>query len=337
MCYQHDFLIMTNQNEIVIYKRRDDKIVVEVNIHNETIWLTQAQISSLFGTERSVITKHIRNIFYAGELSEKSNVQKMHIPSSDKPVTFYNLDVVLSVGYRVNSKRATQFRIWATSMLHDYIVKGYTLNQKRLRELKAKQLDEFEQAVGLIKKTIETRHLSSCEESGLLRVITDYANTWLLLHKYDKEQLAQPLKIKKATFILEYPFVREVILKLKGDLLQKKFASELFGQERERGLERIIASVNQSFDKKQLYQSVEEKAAHLLYFVIKDHPFVDGNKRIGSFLFILFLARSKYLYRFNGEKKINDNAMVALALLIAESAPQEKGTMIKLIMHFLVG
>ncbi|HBM45787.1 MAG: putative Death-on-curing family protein [Parcubacteria group bacterium GW2011_GWF2_38_76] len=323
-----------DRGEIAIYQNKDKGVIVEANLKEDTIWLTQAQITDIFGVDRSVITKHIRNIFKDGELEEKSNVQKMHIANSDKLVNFYNLDMILSVGYRVNSKQATQFRVWATKTLKEHIIKGYTLNSKRLEELKGKQLNEFEQAIGLIKKTIDTKILSGGEESGLLKVITEYANSWLLLQRYDEDGLTLPRKVKKPTFSLKYDFAQLAIFDLKRDLMKKGNASELFGTERS-SLQGIIGNIYQTFGGSELYSSIEEKAAHLLYFVIKDHPFADGNKRIGSFLFIVFLAQNKHLFRKNGDKKINDNALVAVALLVAESEPSHKDTLIKLITNLI--
>jgi len=334
----------TKTGEIVIYRSQDKSIAVEAQLKKETIWLTQAQIAQLFGTKRPAITKHLKNIFASGELEEElvssileHTTQHGAIKGKTQKqiVKFYNLDAIISVGYRVNSTRATQFRIWATKVLRDHIIKGYTVNKQRLPQLENKQLNELEQTVGLIKKTLLNSQLSSFEESGLLRVITDYANTWVLLQKYDEAKLALPIKTKSVKAKLSYDLTIEAIGGLKKDLLSKKQATGIFGQEREHGLEQIIMNLEQSFGGKKLYPSVEQQAAHLLYFVIKDHPFVDGNKRIASFLFVLFLARNKALVKNNGEKKISDYTLVALALLIAESDPKQKDIMIKLIMNFL--
>jgi prophage maintenance system killer protein len=317
--------------EIIIYRSKDGKAELEVKLKEETVWLTQAQLSLLFGVERSVVTKHLNNIFKSGELVEKRNVQFLHIANSDKPVKAYNLDVTISLGYRVNSKRATQFRIWATSVLKEHILKGYTLNQKRLGET---GLQEFEQAVSLIKRTIKSKVLTGDESKGLLEVITTYASTWVLLQKYDQDSISDP-KTKKSRQKFDYEFCRKAIDQIKAELTKKNEATDLFGNERGQHFKGIVGNIQQTFDKQELYPSIEEKAAHLLYFVIKDHPFSDGNKRIGSFLFIVFLAKTKYLYNKNGERKINDNALTALALLIAESDPKHKSLMIRLVMHFL--
>lgn len=324
-----------NKGEIIFYKTKDKKISLDVKLEKETVWLNQRQIADLFGTQRPAITKHLRNIFKSKELNEKSARSILEHTAADGKkygTKFYNLDAIISIGYRVNSQRATQFRIWATKVLKNYLIKGYALNQKRLKET---NLKEFEQAVNLIKKTIEAKKLSTKEVKGLLRVITDYANSWILLQKYDKKQL-EVSKTTKTRYQLDYDEAMEMILELKNDLFRKKQAGNLFGAERESGLKGILGNINQTFDGKKLYPSIEEKAAHLLYFIIKDHVFTDGNKRIGSFLFIVFLARNNFLFNKKGEKKFNDNALVALALLIAENDPKEKDVMIKLIMNFLI-
>jgi death-on-curing family protein len=254
--------------------------------------------------------------------------------SINRVVDMYNLDMIIAVGYRVNSKRATDFRIWATKTLKNYITSGYILNQKRIKELKDNELNEFKEAVGLIKKTIETKQISSDETKGLLQVITDYANTWATLQQYDEDKL-QTQKTAKVKNILDYNVSHEAISTLKDNLIKKKEASDLFGRERDEALKGILGNINQSFGGKELYSSIEEKASHLLYFIIKNHPFTDGNKRIGSLLFILFLARNKYLFNKKGEKKFSDNALVALALLVAESDPKQKSIIIKLIINFI--
>ena len=317
--------------DIILYQNPDKSLALEVTVDTETIWLTQAQMAELFATERSVITKHLRNIFNSCEIDEKSNVQKMHTANSDKPVQIYSLDAIISVGYRVNSKQATQFRIWATSVLKEHLLKGYTTNQRRLEVV---GLDEFQKAVGLIKKVVETKALKNRETKGLLKVITEYANTWALLQRYDSGGLAIA-NTKKDTYHFDYDDARGAIIELRANLLKKKEANDLFGNERGDALKGALGSINQSFGGKALYPSIEEKAAHILYFVIKDHPFSDGNKRIGSFLFILYLARNSFLLRSDGERKINDNALVALALLIAESNAKEKDTMIRLVVNLL--
>ena len=324
-----------NKGEIIIYKTKEGKTSLEVKLREETVWLTQKQVGQLFQVDRSVVTKHIGNIFKDGEIKEKSNVQNLHIAHSDKPVKFYNLDIILAVGYRVNTSRGIRFRKWATKVLKDHIIKGFTINQKRLAERKEGQLKELEQAVSLLRKTISKRQLAQNEAVGLLKVITDYTNSWLLLQKYDEGLLEIKKTAKKIVYHPDYDQIKKAIAELKSNLIRKKEASDLFGLERNEALKGILGNINQSFGGKVLYPSIEEKAAHLLYFTIKDHPFSDGNKRIGSFLFIVFLSRNNYLFNKKGERKINDNALVALALLVAESNPKQKEVMVKLIINFL--
>ncbi len=320
------------KGEIIIYQTPDKKVKIDVSLQNETVWLTQEQIAMLFGSERSVITKHIRNIFKGGELKEKSNVQKMHIPNSDKPVKFYNLDTIISVGYRVNSKRATQFRIWATHKLKNYLVKGFAIDEKRLLETENK-FKELQVAVDFLRQ--KSKHeLLSGQEKEILNLLGDYSKTLSLLEQYDKEEVAL-YKQGRGKFVLDHAIAKKVINEVKKELTFKEEAGDLFGTDSQNKLPGILGNILQTFDKKELYPSIEEKAAHLLYFVIKDHPFIDGNKRIASFLFVYFLDKNKYLYRETGEKKINDNGLAALALLIAISDPKEKDKLIKIVTNLL--
>ena len=284
----------TNKGEIIIYRAKNGQTKLEVNLRDETVWLTQEHIAKLFGTKRPAITKHLNNIYKSAELSENSTCSILeHIPPSSKrfyQTKYYNLDAIISVGYRINSQRATQFRIWATKTLHDHLIKGYTINEKRLKQRDMK-LQELEQVIKLFRDTKESRLLSQSEADGLLQVITDYANSWILLQKYDEEKISIKKKTAKEKSILDYTKAKDAISQLKNNLLKKKEATEIFGQERNHGLEAILGNLNQSFGGKALYPSIEQKAAHLLYFVIKDHPFVDGNKRVGSFLFVYFLDK----------------------------------------------
>ena len=324
-----------NKGEIIIYKAKDGKTSLEVKLEKDTVWLSQKQMSELFDCSTDNIGLHLKNIFKSKELGENQVTEESSATATDGKkykIKHYNLDAVISVGYRVNSIRGTQFRIWANQVLKDHLIKGYTLNPKRLPEANLKELEE---AVKLIKSTIITKELTNDESKGLLKIITDYASSWILLQKYDSNKLEEPKKKHKPKHELTYDKAIEAISKLKSDLKSKKEASDLFGNQRDKSFEGIIANLYQTFDREELYPSIEDKAAHLLYFVIKDHPFTDGNKRIGAFLFILFLSNNGYLFKANGERKFNDNALVALALLIAESNPKQKDTMIKLVMNFL--
>jgi len=275
----------------------------------------------LFEADRTVITRHLNNIFKEKELSLKSNVQKMHIPNSDKPVKFYNLDAIISVGYRVNSKKATQFRIWATRTLKQHLINGYTINEKRLAQAQDK-FRELQQTIAFLEE--KSKHeLLTDQESKILELLSHYSKTLTLLEQYDKDKLSL-VKRGRDKFQLNHEKTRLIIEEIRKELIAKKEASNLFGLENSDKLKAILGNIYQTYGRKELYPSLEEKAAHLLYFTIKDHPFVDGNKRIGSFLFIYFLDKNVYLYKKNGEKKINDNALVALSLLIAVSVPRKK-------------
>ena len=322
---------MQSQN-IVIYTDEDGNIKLDVSISDNTVWLRQNQMEELFGRERSNITKHIGNVFKEGELDEKSNVQNLHIANSDKPVKFYSLDVIISVGYRVKSKRGTQFRIWANKVLKDYLIKGYAVNQKRLDN---KSLHELTATIELVRKSIEAKELGSDEAKGLFDIIGRYAKTWALLQAYDSDAINEREGTTGQRFILDYDEAKGAISELKSDLMAKGDATELFGNEKAGEFKGALLSIYQTFGGVELLPSVEEKAANLLYYIIKDHPFSDGNKRIGSFLFILFLHKNAVAYKPNGEPKINDNALVSLALLVASSDAAQKGLMIKLITNLL--
>ncbi|MCA1902702.1 MAG: virulence protein RhuM/Fic/DOC family protein [Candidatus Hydrogenedens sp.] len=319
------------KGEILIYKTRQGP-QIEVRMEDESVWLRQDEIAKLYGKERSVITKHIKKIFLDNEVDKESNVHFLHIANSDKPVAFYSLDVILAVGYRTNSARAIEFRKWATSILKSYLIKGYAINEKQLLQAK-NQIKELQNTISFLHE--KSKHnLLAGQEHELLNLLSSYSKTLTLLEQYDKEKLTIAKKAK-GRFVLIYEDAKKIIKEIKKELIAKKEASELFGQENGENLKGILRSIYQTFDGKELYPSLEEKAAHLLYFIIKDHPFIDGNKRIGSFLFVYFLERNNYLYRQTGEKKINDNALTALALLIAVSDPKEKDKLIKIITNLL--
>lgn len=325
-------------NQIAIYSDKKKSIKVEAVLQKETVWLTQAQIADIFQTTKQNVSLHLKNIFRGEELNEKSVVKEFLTTATDGKTyktQYYSLDAIISVGYRVNSQQATQFRIWATKVLREHIINGFTVNRDRLKQLQGERLDELESAVALIRRTIETRRLTGEQEKGLLRVITDYANSWVLLTKYDNHQIATPKKLSKTKRVLTYEDAVVAIDGMREQLAKKLGDSDLYGRERQEGLKSLIGNLYQTYGRKPLYPSLEHQAAHLLYFVIKDHPFADGNKRIGAFLFIYFLSRSNHLFKKDGERKINDNALVALTLLVAESDPKEKDVIIKLIMNFI--
>lgn len=321
-----------SKGKIIIYRTLQKEIEVKVHFEGETVWLRQDEIAKLYGKERSVITRHINKIFADKEVDKKSNVQFLHIPKSDKPVAFYNLDVILAVGYRTNSSRAIHFRKWATNVLKSYLLTGYALNQRRLLETQEK-FKELQNAINFLQSNAK-RQLLAGQEIEILNLLANYSKTLTLLEQYDKRKLSLVKKVK-GKFLLNYEEVKQIIREIKTELIAKKEAGNLFGQENGEGFKGILGNIYQTFGKKELYLSLEEKAAHLLYFVIKDHPFVDGNKRIGSFLFVYFLDKNNYLYKESGEKKINDNALIALSLLIAVSDPKEKNVLIKIITNLL--
>ena len=320
------------KGEIIIYKTSKNEVDLKVRFENETVWLTQAEIAELFGKERTVITKHIKNIFADKEINLKSNVQKMHIANSDKPVEFYSLDVILAVGYRTNSARAIHFRKWATSVLKKYLLQGYTINEKRLLEAREK-FNELQTVISFLREKSK-KELLNGQAGEILNLLSDYSKTLTILEQYDKGQLKES-KGGKTKFVLKYDDCLKIIAELKKELVMKKEASDLFGNERDGSFEGIIKGLYQSFGGKELYPSIEDKASHLLYFIIKDHPFSDGNKRSAAFLFVYFLDKTDFLFKKTGERKINDNALVALALLVAESDPKEKDVMVKIIKNLI--
>ena len=321
------------QGELIVYQSEDGTAVVDVRLQNETVWLSLNQMAELFGRDKSVISRHLRNIFESEELERQAVVAKNATTATDGKtyqVDFYNLDAIISVGYRVNSIRGTRFRIWATSVLKDHLVTGYTFNQKRLAE---KGLGEARQVLDLLKSTLQSHALVSDEGSAILDIVNGYSRTWQLLWQYDEDSLAAAKKEgKKHQVLLELATARSAIASLSEKLLEKGEATDIFGRERGDALAGIIGAVQQTFGGQDLYPTVEEKAANLLYFIIKDHPFTDGNKRIGSFLFLFFLK----INRFSAEIIPDNRSLVALTLLTASSDPDQKDVLIRLIVNLLV-
>ena len=305
--------------EIMIFETKDNEIKLTVPVENETVWLTQAQMTELFQVDRTVITRHVNNVFKENELLRKSNVQKMHIPNSDRPVQFYSLEVIISVGYRVKSNRGVEFRQWANSVLKQYIMQGYAINEKRLAALQ-RTVD------------IQTKMLASTlevDEAELLKAVNLYTNALMLLDQYDHQSIKKPAG-NKAIYRITYEDCRNMV-----NEMEDSFHSDVFGVEKEKGkVEGILAAVYQSAFGKDAYPSLEEKAANLLYFMIKDHPYADGCKRIAASLFLEFLVRNNVLYG-KGQKRISDGALVAITLMIAESDPKEKDIMVNLVMNLL--
>jgi len=323
---------MPENNEIVIYTTPDGKETFEVNLKKESVWLDAHQLARLFKRDRSVIVRHINNVYSAKELDKKSTCAKIAQVAQDgkkRQMLIYNLDTIISVGYRVNSKRGTQFRIWATNVLKEHLIKGYTINEKRMREDRAK-LVEFQKTSRIMERLLQNKALDSKEATGLLKVILDYQKALHLLDEYD----LQKLEIKKVTiqeiFRISY---QKACYELEH--LKNHYPSGLFGLEKDQSFSGSIGAIYQTFDGKDLYPSIEEKAAHLLYFVVKNHSFIDGNKRIAASLFLWFLNENDILYKEDGSKRLADNALVALTLLIAESKAEEKDTMVKVIVNLI--
>ena len=307
------------KNEIILFENQDVKL--EVNMKDENVWLTQEQMARLFDRNIGVISRHIKNIFAENELDMESNLQKMQIPNSDKPVSFYSLDVIISVGYRVKSKNGIIFRKWANKILKDYLIKGYAVNQKRLEYLE-KTIKLIDIAGRIDEK------LNGSEAQEIIKVINNYSNALNLLDDYDHKRISKPngtINDNKIT----YEECMNIIGKLKFNS-----DSDLFALERNKGLQAIIGTIYGSFDGKDLYPTIEEKAANFLYLITKNHTFIDGNKRIAATLFIYFLEFYNILYNENGQV-IDNNTLVAITLLIAQSNPKEKDILIDLVMNFL--
>lgn len=307
------------KNEIVLFENQEIKL--EVNMKDETVWLTQGQMAELFGKDRTVITRHINNIFKEGELEEKSNVQKMHFAKSDKPVIIYNLDVVISVGYRVKSKNGIAFRKWANKILKEYLIKGYSINQKRLE-----YLEKTVKLIDIANRIDEKIENNDARE--ILKVIGEYSKALDLLDDYDHGTMKK-LKGNNSDIKIDYDECINVINKLKYNE-----SSNLFALERNKGLKSIVENIYQTFDGQDVYSSIEEKASNFLYMIIKNHVFIDGNKRIAATLFIYFLQFYNILYK-EGKQIIDNNTLTALTLLIAESNPKEKSIIIDLVINFL--
>ena len=324
---------------MILYKAPNGQVQLDVRLERETVWLTQSQIAKLFGVKVPAVSKHIKNIYATRELLPKSTVSKMEIVRTEgarrvsRPVDLYSLDMIISVGYRVNSARATQFRIWATQTLRDHLLRGYTLNEKRLRE---KGLGEIEQAVSLMARTLTANALVTDEGRAVLEVVQQYTRAWRLLLEYDEGRLPEKpsYPITPATG-LSLADAGAVIAHLREALTAQHEASDLFGVERSDQLHGILGAIDQTFGGQPLYPTAQARASHLLYFVIKDHPFADGNKRIGTLLFLEYLRRNRMLVRPDGRLRLADNATVALALLVAESDPAQKDLMIRLILNLL--
>jgi prophage maintenance system killer protein len=319
------------KGDIQIYKSKEGAEVTVMLIEN-TVWLNTHLIAALFGVNRPAIVKHIHNIYKSNELNQLTTCSILEQVAADgkkRKMKMYNLDAILSIGYRINSKRATDFRIWATQRLKEYLVQGYAINQKRLNEL-GKMLQ-------LIDEGSKVENLQIQEAKGLLDIMSQYTKSFILLNQFDSNAISTQNLTENITYEIQYDEASFAIAELKKQLFKKKEASRLFGNEKDDGFKSSLRSITQTFGGQYLYPSIEEQAAHLLYFVIKNHSFSDGNKRIGAFLFIWFLEKNKHRFKNSGEAKINDNGLTAIALLIAQSKPEEKELMLKLIINLIGG
>ncbi|EKD56365.1 MAG: prophage maintenance system killer protein (DOC) [uncultured bacterium] len=322
-------------NKIIIYKDESGNAQIDVKVDKETVWLGQDQIAQLFDIQRPAITKHLANVYKSNELSEQSTcsiLEHVGVTGQKYKTRLYNLDAIISVGYRVNSKRATQFRIWATNTLKNYLLSGYAVNDKKMLEYKDK-LVLLKETITFIEKKADNYVLQD-KSRELLSLLGEFAKSLKLLDEYDQGKI-KIAKTTKAKFALDYEKCKNTIIAIKAELKSDGQAGDLFGQEYDHKFEAIISSIYQTFDSKELYNNIEEKAANLLYLTIKDHPFADGNKRIASILFVYFLKENNYLYTLDLQRKINNNTLVSLALLVATSDPKEKDVMIKIIISLL--
>ena len=317
------------ENKIVIYQTEDGQTQIDVRLENDTVWLNVAQMAELFDKEESNVRRHIINAFREGELErDENNVQKIHVNGVKKPVPFYSLDVIISIGYRVKSKRGTAFRIWARNVLKEYLVKGYAVNERMRKE----QIGELRQLVGMLGRTIQNQPLLSNDETNaLFEVVTDYTYALDTLDNYDYERLTIDKTTKEEPFHATYENAMEAI----NGLREKFGGSALFGNEKDDSFKSSIGQIYQTFGGQELYPSVEEKAAMLLYLVTKNHSFSDGDKRIAATLFLWFLNNNHVLYRADGGKRIADNTLVALTLMIAESRTEEKDVMVKVVVNLI--
>ena len=316
------------ENQIVIYQTDDGQTAIDVRLENETVWLTQSQMAELFQKDISVISRHIRNVFKEGELEEKSNLHFLQIPFSDRPVRLYDLDVIISVGYRVKSLRGVQFRQWANRVLKDYLLKGFAVNDR----IRKNQISELRQLVQMVGRTLQNQPLLNNDENqALFDIVVDYTYALDTLDDYDYQRLGVKETTQEEKFQATYDNAIQAIAALR----EKFGGSTLFGNEKDDSFKSSIGQIYQTFGGNDLYPSVEEKAAILLYLVTKNHSFSDGNKRIAATLFLWFLNNNGILYREDGSKRIADNTLVALTLMIAESKPEEKDVMVKVVVNLI--
>ena len=325
--------MQTTESNIAIYQTPDGETIIDVRLEGDTVWLSQAQLALLYNTDRTSIGRHIRNIYSSGELDEESTCVKNAQVQIEgrrrvKRTTYtYNLDMIISVGYRVNSKHATNFRIWANRILKEYLIKGYAINHNA----KAEQLDELKQTIAIMRNVLAHKSITQDEAVGLLRVISDYSYGLDTLDRYDYQTLDITQTTKREVFRATYKDAIEALA-----ILKDKFGgSDLFAHEKDDSFKSTMGVIYQTFDGQELYPSIEEKAANLLYLTVKNHSFSDGNKRIAAFLFLWFLEKNGILYREDGSRLLDNNTLVALTLMIAQSKVEEKDIMTKVVVNLI--
>lgn len=329
---------MNDQSPIVIYETDDGQTTIEVQVRTETIWLSQTQMAILFDKDSDTIGLHLKNIFRSGELDEAATTEKSSVVQREgsrqvkRNTKVYNLDAIISVGYRVNSKKGTQFRIWANNILKQYLLQGYALNEQKLREQQEK-LADLQHAIALSYRLVHNKDLSVRESQGILAILEQYSHALTVLDNYDHQRLTIEATHNVTQAQISY---QEAIAQIHLWRQQEKLGN-LFGNEKDDSFKGSLETIYQTFGGSELYPSIEEKAANLLYFIVKNHSFSDGNKRIAAAIFVWFLQRHDYLYNECGEKRIADNALVAFTLLIAESKPEEKDMIVKVIINLING
>jgi len=328
----------TTNQQIAIYQTADGKVEIDVCLEQETVWLSQRQLSALFDKDVRTINEHIHNVFAEQELVVESTVRKFRIVQQEgkrkvnREVEHYNLDMIISVGYRVNSKKGTQFRIWASNILKQYLIQGYALNEEKLK-VEQEKLNDLKRTIALSSRLFQTEKLSASQSQGILAILEKYSHALTVLDDYDHQRLAI-----EGTQVLELPKITyDVAIEQIRLWRHQENLSTLFGNEKDDSFKSSLETIYQTFSGAELYPSIEEKAANLLYFIVKNHSFSDGNKRIAAAIFVWFLERHHYLYNVGGEKRIADNALVAFTLLIAESKPDEKEMIVKVIINLING
>ena len=325
-----------SKGSVVIYKSPEGDTKLDVRLEEETVWLSQVQLVELFKTSKQNVSLHINNIFKEKELERFSTVkeyltvQREGKREVERFIDYYNLDVIISVGYRIKSQRGTQFRIWANKILKDYLIKGYALNEKQLKE-QTEKVKELEKSIEIFKRVADKNQLEQDEFTGILKVISDYTYALDILDQYDHQKVSIGKAVKKEEYKINYNDSMKLVKNL-----QKKFStSDLFGKEKDESFKSTLGNIYQTFNKKELYPSLEEKAAMLLYLAIKNHSFIDGNKRIAAAIFLMYLSKNNFLYNSDGEKRIADNALVAICLMIAASDPKEKDIIKKVVVNLI--